>query len=132
MGAGASVAGAAASEAGGSGRGVGGGGSDIGMAGAAGDGVGGSTMTAPRDPFEVVTNGAAVDIYVDTSDNPAVVRVVGDLRADVERVSGVLPSVKNSVAGLSPQAILVGTLGKSPVIDALVSAGKLDASVKAA
>jgi hypothetical protein len=120
--AGASAAGGPAGETGGSG---GGGGSDVGMAGAPGGGLGG-TMTAPREPFDVVANGAAVDIYVDTADHPAVVRVVGDLRSDVERVSGVLPSVKNSVTELSPQAILVGTLGKSPVIDALVSEGKLD------
>jgi hypothetical protein len=76
----------------------------------------------------VVTNGAVVDIYVDSADHPAVLRVAGDLSADVERVSGLLPSVENSVADLSPQAILVGTLGKSPVIDALVSEGKLDVS----
>jgi hypothetical protein len=124
VGAGANVAGAPAGEtAGGGGRG----GSDIATAGANGGGLGG-TMTAPREPFDVVTSGAAVDIYVDTADDPAVLRVVGDLRSDVERVSGVLPSVKNAVADLSSQAILVGTLGKSPVIDALVSDGKLDVS----
>jgi hypothetical protein len=127
-GAGGSVAGGA-NVAGGSAGATGGadglGGSGNGIAGAGGAAVGG-TMTAPREPFDVVTSGAAVDIYVDSADHPAVLRVAADLRADVERVSGVLPSVKNSVAGLSPQAILVGTLGKSPVIDALVSEGKLD------
>jgi hypothetical protein len=67
-----------------------------------------------------------VDIYVDGGDYPAVVRAVGDLRADIERVSGLLPAIENNVDSLSPQAILVGTLGKSPVIDALASQGKLD------
>ncbi|MEO6600906.1 MAG: glycosyl hydrolase 115 family protein, partial [Polyangiaceae bacterium] len=48
------------------------------------------------------------------------------LRADVQRVAGVAPAIKNSLTGLSSTAVLVGTLGKSPAIDALVSAGKLD------
>lgn len=83
---------------------------------------------APLDPFDVVADGAAVDIYVDAADHPAVVRAVSDLRSDVERVSGKLPVVKNSAEGLTAQAILIGTLGKSPVIDALVTEGKLDVS----
>ncbi len=74
----------------------------------------------------MASEGAAVDIYVDSTDYPAVVRAVGDLRADVERVSGVMPSVENAVEALSQQAILVGTLGKSPIIDSLVTQGKLD------
>ena len=102
-----------------------------------GTGTGGSTTgeggsSAPqlpvREPFNVVTAGAAVDIYVDAMDDRAVVRAVGDLKADVMRVSGAMPAVKNATTGLSSTAILVGTLGKSPVIDALASAGKLDAA----
>jgi hypothetical protein len=80
----------------------------------------------PKDPFNVVTAGSAVDIYVDAADFPAVVRAVGDLKADVQRVSGTAPTIKNATTGLSATAIIVGTLGKSPVIDALASAGKLD------
>ena len=80
----------------------------------------------PRDPFDIVAAGAAVDIYVDPADFPAVVRATGDLRADVQRVAGVGPIIKNSISGLSPTAVMVGTLGKSPAIDALVAAGKLD------
>ena len=86
----------------------------------------GRRAAPPRDPFDVVTAGAAVDIYVDAADFPAVVRATGDLRADVQRVAGVAPVIKNSTTGLSATAIMVGTLGKSPAIDALVAAGKLD------
>ena len=99
--------------------------------GTARGGAGGSSGGAggagpPRDPFNVVTAGAAVDIYVDAADFPAVVRAVGDLRADVQRVSGTAPVIKSSTTGLSSTAIMVGTLGKSPAIDALAAAGKLD------
>ena len=95
-----------------------------GGAGGSSGGTGGASP--PRDPFNVVTAGAAVDIYVDAADFPAVVRAVGDLRADVQRVSGTAPVIKNSTTGLSSTAIMVGTLGKSPAIDALAAAGKLD------
>jgi hypothetical protein len=108
--------------------GTGGNQSGSGAGGAAGDGAGGAMTTPVMDPFEVVTSGAAVDIYVDAQDHPAVVRAVADLRSDVERVSGVLPAIKSSTAELSSRAILVGTLGKSPVIDGLVDEGKLDVS----
>jgi len=97
-------------------------------AGGSSGGAGGSGVVppAPSDPFVVVTGGAAADIYVDAADFPAVIRAVGDLRDDVQRVASVLPAVKNSATGLSARAVLVGTLGKSPVIDGLVSQGKLD------
>ena len=95
-----------------------------GGAGGSSGGTGGAGP--PRDPFNVVTAGAAVDIYVDAADFPAVVRAVGDLRADVQRVSGTAPVIKSSTTGLSSTAIMVGTLGKSPAIDALAAAGKLD------
>ena len=88
----------------------------------------GGMPSPPRDPFDVVTEGVAADIYVDAADHAAVVRAVGDLQADVKRVSGAEPAVSNTLAGLSSRAILVGTLGHSPVIDDLVAQGKLDAA----
>ena len=94
--------------------------------GAGGSSAGTGGAAPPRDPFNVVTAGAAVDIYVDAADFPAVVRAVGDLRADVQRVSGTAPVIKSATTGLSATAIMVGTLGKSSAIDALAAAGKLD------
>jgi len=98
------------------------GGGGVGEAGAGGTGG----VNAQPIPFDLVAGGTAVDIFVDSADDGAVIRAVSDLQADVLRVSGMKPQVKNSTAGLSKRAILVGTLGKSPVIDALVKAGKLD------
>ncbi|MDC0683023.1 glycosyl hydrolase 115 family protein [Sorangium atrum] len=115
---------AAATAGNGGGPVAGGGGGGIGGGEGGGDASG--TGGAPRDPFDVVVSGAAVDIYVDAADHAAVVRAVGDLQADVERVSGVKPAVKSSLAGLSARAIIVGTLGKSAIVDELVAQGKLD------
>jgi hypothetical protein len=104
------------------------------IAGSAGVGGGGASeggaagSTHQPDPFSVVADGRAVDIFVDAVDDPAVIRAVNDLQTDIERVSGVLPKVKNSTSELSSRAIFVGTLGKSPTIDALVATGKLNVS----
>ncbi|MFJ8533898.1 glycosyl hydrolase 115 family protein [Streptomyces sp. NPDC093591] len=82
-----------------------------------------------RPDFPLVRGGAAVDLYVDAADDPAVIRAAGDLQADVERVSGVRPRLGHTLpeagaAGL----VLVGTLGASPVVDRLVAQGRLDVS----
>ncbi|MFJ2259895.1 glycosyl hydrolase 115 family protein [Streptomyces sp. NPDC087844] len=60
-------------------------------------------------------------VVVSAEDHPGVVRVAGDLRDDIERVTGVRPG--DSVAR---EVVLVGTIGRSPLIDGLVAAGKLD------
>nr|WP_048821316.1 glycosyl hydrolase 115 family protein [Streptomyces ipomoeae] len=62
-------------------------------------------------------------VVVDPEDHPGVVRVAGDLRSDIERVTGVRPG--DSVAR---EVVLVGTIGRSPLIDGLIAAGKLDVS----
>ncbi|MEB3371809.1 hypothetical protein [Saccharopolyspora mangrovi] len=63
---------------------------------------------------------------VSGEDFPGVVRVVADLRDDVERVTGIAPEVitGNVPAGSAP--VIVGTIGRSPLIDELIADGKLD------
>ncbi|MFJ3303574.1 glycosyl hydrolase 115 family protein [Streptomyces sp. NPDC086549] len=62
-------------------------------------------------------------VVVSADDHPGVVRVAGDLRDDIERVTGVRPA-----STIARSAVLVGTIGRSPLIDALVESGKLDVS----
>ncbi|WP_229899071.1 glycosyl hydrolase 115 family protein, partial [Streptomyces capoamus] len=50
-----------------------------------------------------------------------VVRVAGDLRDDLERVTGVRPGT-----GIGRFPVLLGTIGRSPLIDGLIRSGKLD------
>ncbi|WP_019980887.1 glycosyl hydrolase 115 family protein [Streptomyces sp. Amel2xE9] len=54
-------------------------------------------------------------------DHPGVVRVAADLRSDIARVTGVRPG-----STVARRAVLVGTIGRSPLIDGLVRSGKLD------
>jgi hypothetical protein len=60
-------------------------------------------------------------VVVSADDHPGVVRAAGDLRGDIERVTGVRPG--RTVARF---AVLVGTIGRSPLVDGLVKSGKLD------
>ncbi|WP_046731109.1 glycosyl hydrolase 115 family protein [Streptomyces humi] len=85
--------------------------------------------SAPRitDPGAYIsfTGGAfslvGAPVVVSADDHPGVVRVAADLRADLERVTGIRPG-----ATIAPLAVLVGTIGRSPLIDGLVAAGRLD------
>ncbi|MGW7132346.1 glycosyl hydrolase 115 family protein [Streptomyces bobili] len=78
--------------------------------------------------FPLVVNGVATAVLVAEADDPAVARAAGDLCADVERVSGVRPRLVRDGAELPGLAVVVGTLGASPVVDRLVAEGRLDVS----
>jgi hypothetical protein len=86
------------------------------------------SFAAAHGSFPLVAGGKAAPIAVSASDHPGVVRVVGDLQADVERVTGVKPAVATDDVPSQSDVVLVGTIGKSPLIDRLVAAGKLDVS----
>ncbi|MFJ3423174.1 glycosyl hydrolase 115 family protein [Streptomyces sp. NPDC086082] len=64
-------------------------------------------------------------VVVDPDDHPGVVRVAADLRADIERVTGVRPG---GALARERDVVLVGTIGRSALIDGLVATGKLDVS----
>ncbi|MGA2916686.1 MAG: glycosyl hydrolase 115 family protein [Sedimentisphaerales bacterium] len=64
-------------------------------------------------------------LCVDANDWAGVIRAVNDLQADVNRVTDKLAEIKNEIAGKN--AILIGTIGKSKIIDKLIADGKIDA-----
>src|SRR5881227_374780 len=78
--------------------------------------------------FKLVSGAHAADILVAPDDFKVVQLAAHDLAADVARVTGQKPSLRTEPAGLSGPVVLVGTLGKSSVIEALARAGKLDVS----
>jgi hypothetical protein len=77
--------------------------------------------------FELVRGGRAADVHVSDDDFKVVRIAAEDLAADIERVTGVRPAVRAKAAGLSGPAVLIGTLGRSPLIDRLAREGKIDA-----
>jgi hypothetical protein len=91
-----------------------------------------SNSPAPGD-FVLAVNGQATTLVVSDEDWPGVVRAVGDLSQDVGRVTGhdapVIKSVAtNERAAAGTDVVLIGTIGRSPLIDALVRKHKLDVS----
>lgn len=57
---------------------------------------------------------------------PGVTRAAYDLQSDVEKITGKKPVVTSRLSGKTDYALIVGTLGRSTLIDAVVSAGKID------
>ncbi len=84
--------------------------------------------TAAPGSFPLVRNRRAATLYVDATDWAGVVRAAGDLQADVNRVTGVLPSLVHMPQGLSGDVVIIGTVGKSPLIDRLAAAKRIDTS----
>jgi hypothetical protein len=81
---------------------------------------------ANKKDFPVVsTKGIASVINYDISDFTGVIRAVHDLQNDIESVTGKRPALVTNNE-VSDYEIIIGTLGKSKLIDELVSSGKLD------
>jgi hypothetical protein len=78
--------------------------------------------------FPLVANGQAAPLVVSTADYPGVVRVVGDVQSDIKSVTGVQPAVSHDQIPASTNVVVVGTIGKSPLIQGLVTSGKLNVS----
>ncbi|MDR1121299.1 MAG: glycosyl hydrolase 115 family protein [Dysgonamonadaceae bacterium] len=81
----------------------------------------------PQNTFPIFQEGKADAIYVDAADWKGVIRAANDLGDDVRKVTGTAAQVFESSA-FADGAILVGTVGKSKIIDKLVSEKKLDVS----
>jgi Glycosyl hydrolase family 115/Gylcosyl hydrolase family 115 C-terminal domain len=83
------------------------------------------------DSFILADHSRLATIYVDENDYWGVVRAAHDLQRDISRVTGRTPDFTNHEDGLAgneiaKNGIIIGTVGKSALIDGLVSAGKLD------
>jgi hypothetical protein len=81
--------------------------------------------TPSRGGFALVARGVASPIVVDPGDHAGVLRAARDLQQDVERVTGIRPALVEGQAPRGP-AVVVGTLGRSGLIERLIRAGKLD------
>ncbi|KAJ7488053.1 hypothetical protein FB451DRAFT_1126447 [Mycena latifolia] len=81
--------------------------------------------------FAVTSNGKAAPIILSSDDWPGVQRAAQDFASDIQRVTGVKPTVANfssSAPSRSSLPIIIGTLGKSSLIDQIVNSTKLDVS----
>lgn len=79
-----------------------------------------------RGDFKLAERTRVADIVVSAEDFRVVQIAAENLAADVQRVTGKKPAVRNNVNGLQGTVVFAGTLGKNSFIDSLVSQRKLD------
>jgi hypothetical protein len=85
------------------------------------------SFTPAPGGFPLVADGHAAPLAISAGDHPGVVRVAGDLQADIERVTGVRPDlVPDRLPERAGVVVLIGTIGRCRLIDDLVAAGRLD------
>ncbi|MFB9110081.1 glycosyl hydrolase 115 family protein [Flavobacterium gyeonganense] len=83
---------------------------------------------ASKNAFSIVVNGKSASIYLDDSDWKGVIRAANDLADDVRKVSQIKPDIFHKSIYPAKGAILIGTIGKSKIIDQLIADKKIDVS----
>ncbi|SKA74262.1 Glycosyl hydrolase family 115 [Clostridium sp. USBA 49] len=77
--------------------------------------------------FKLAYNSKVADIYVSNNDYKGVIRAVKTFCEDVNKVTNILPEIKNDINSVSKNTVIIGTIGKSDIVDELIKKGKLDA-----
>jgi hypothetical protein len=78
--------------------------------------------------FGIVDGKIAATVCVDPGDHAGVIRAVNDLQSDIARVTRCTPPIARDGKGLGTNAIIIGTIGKSRIVDQLIRDGKIDVS----
>jgi hypothetical protein len=78
--------------------------------------------------FSIAARSAVASLYVDSTDFPGVVRAVGDLQSDIQRVTNRTATIAHDGNNLGTNVIVVGTIGKCKLIDQLIRDRKIDAN----
>ncbi len=76
--------------------------------------------------FPLAVNGQPVPLYINEADHQGVIRAMGDLRSDLERVTRTEPVLSTGALPTQSYLVIAGTLGRNPIIDRLAGEGKLD------
>src|ERR1051326_8681865 len=82
--------------------------------------------TSHPGSFTIAKSSAVTSLCVDGEDYPGVVRAVGDLKEDINRVTGQTPLVIKGPKDNGSGVILIGTIGKRPLIDGLIRDKKIN------
>ncbi len=94
-----------------------------------------SAQTTPRSyvaategagRFALSTAGRSAPVYLTGVDHWGVIRAARDLSDDIGRVTGVPAPIWLDTLPSAPEIVIVGTLGRNPLLDSLVREGHLD------
>jgi hypothetical protein len=86
------------------------------------------SSSSVKNGFALSVKDSKTTLYVDANDWKGVIRALNDLKMDVGKVTGFEPAVSEGEVKPSGSVVLVGTLGKSKLIDEVVQSGKVDVS----
>ena len=78
--------------------------------------------------FPLVSKGKTASILVSKNDFSGVLKVAGHLENDIFQVSNLHPKRINTILEAQNFVVIIGTLGKSEIIDQLAKEGKIDAN----
>lgn len=84
------------------------------------------SSTSTNSSFQLVANNTSVPIVIDNNDAEVVKVVAQAFSNDIKLLTGVTPLIKTSLDSSTP--VIVGTLGKSALIDQMANAGKINKS----
>jgi len=93
------------------------------------------SFTLESSHLPLAGKGVTTHIVVAPTDWPGVIRAAGDVASDLAAITGFKPELRQSAtppsessATGSSATVLVGTIGKSPLIDGMIARGSLDVS----
>jgi hypothetical protein len=80
-----------------------------------------------KGDFALAQPGVPTEIYVESACDAAVKRAAADLADDIERVTGRRPLLVTTPSATGSHLVIIGELGKTPIVDRLSKTGKIDA-----
>ena len=86
------------------------------------------TFSSLKDGFVISADGKATPLYLDTEEYPGVTKVAQLLKTDIKAVTNIEPDLLVGKVPETKFVIIIGTVGKSSLIEKLVSTGKIDIS----
>jgi len=81
---------------------------------------------ASAENFPLASKGKVASVLVSVNDFPGVLKVAGHLENDLFKVTNIHPKQINSISEATDYVVIIGTIGKSEIIDQLVREGKID------
>jgi hypothetical protein len=92
------------------------------------DGTNYISASKGKDFFTLSESGKSTILLVCSTDYPGILRALNDLKTDIGKITDTEPEVIFDKLPAQKEVVIVGTLGKNPVIDQLVKNKKLDVS----
>ena len=80
--------------------------------------------------FALISNGKPATVYVDADAEAPVQRVAADFASDLEKVSGKKAVLIHDLKDAKGPVVIIGEIGRSPVIDGLVAKGAIASDIK--